>query len=124
MADKHTHKLRRHTYKSGNTTFFCALPDCSYKISPPLAIGKRSICWRCGDPFILNEYSVRLAKPHCEKCHKPKGEQKELPMDAKLPQLEDLKDFKPTTSPALLSLKDRLAKAIHAADPTAEDGEI
>lgn len=21
----------------------------------------------------MNEYSIRLAKPHCEKCHKPKN---------------------------------------------------
>jgi hypothetical protein len=30
------------------------------------------LCWRCGNEFIMNEYSLRLAKPHCEGCHKPK----------------------------------------------------
>lgn len=72
MPEKHVHKLKRHTYKTGNTVFFCAMPDCSYKTATALALGKRCICWRCGEPFIMNEYSVRLAKPHCEKCHKPK----------------------------------------------------
>ena len=69
---KHTHKLRRLRYKSGNVVLFCALPDCNFKCNPPLAFGKRSICWRCGDEFIMNEYSIRLAKPHCMGCHKSK----------------------------------------------------
>lgn len=68
---KHTHKLKRHTYKTGNAIFFCAL-DCQFKISIPLALGKKSICWRCNNEFILTEYAIRLAKPHCENCHKPK----------------------------------------------------
>ena len=69
----HTHKLKRIRYKSGNTIFFCVLPDCSYKANIALSLGKRSICWRCNSPFILSEYSLRLAKPHCENCHQPKN---------------------------------------------------
>ena len=71
-SSQHIHKLKRVKYKSGNSVFFCALPDCNFKINPSLALGKRSLCWRCGEPFIMNEYSLRLAKPHCENCHKPK----------------------------------------------------
>jgi|SRR5882672_8909638 len=70
---KHVHKLKRIRFKSGNATLFCVLPDCTYKISPQLALGKRNECWRCGQEHLLNEYSIRLAKPHCESCHKPKG---------------------------------------------------
>lgn len=70
---QHTHKFKRLKYRTGNITFFCALPDCNVKINPSLALGKRSLCWRCGEPFILTEYSLRLAKPHCESCHKPKN---------------------------------------------------
>jgi hypothetical protein len=133
--EKHIHKLRRHTYKSGNATYFCAMPDCSFKISPPLAIGKRSICWRCERSFILNEYSVRLAKPHCEECHKPKGQVIQiLDLDSisdhvaefipsEQPKLQ-AEEMKQQVSPALQSLKDRLAKAIQATDISAEDGEI
>lgn len=64
--------MKKITYKSGNSTFFCAL-DCSYKINPALALGKKSICWRCGNEFTINEYSLRLVKPHCEACHKSKN---------------------------------------------------
>lgn len=71
VIQKHVHKLKRHKFKSGNVTYFCVL-DCSYKVSPAFAIGKSTICNICGDTFIMNEYSVRLAKPHCSSCHKPK----------------------------------------------------
>jgi hypothetical protein len=71
--EKHIHKLRRYKFKSGNVIYHCTLPDCSYKSAPALAIGKRSICNRCGEQFILTDYSVRLAKPHCENCHKSKN---------------------------------------------------
>jgi hypothetical protein len=74
---KHVCKLKKLKYKSGNTIFFCTLPDCNRKISVGLALGKRCICWRCGEPFILSEYSLRLAKPHCSACHKPKDESPE-----------------------------------------------
>lgn len=73
MAEqKHVHKLKRHKFKTGSSIYFCSLPDCHYKIKTELAFGKKTICWRCGEEFIMNEYSIRLAKPHCEKCHKPK----------------------------------------------------
>ena len=69
---QHIHKFKRLRYKSGNEIFFCALPDCNVKLNISLALGKRSICWRCGESFIMTEYSLRLAKPHCDNCHKPK----------------------------------------------------
>lgn len=68
----HVHKFKKHTHKSGTAVFFCALPDCNKKINPALALGKRCICWKCGNEFILTEYSIRLVKPHCEACHVPK----------------------------------------------------
>jgi hypothetical protein len=68
----HVHKLKRHTYKTGAKTYFCVLPDCSYKTSVEFSLGKRTLCWRCGEEFIINEYTMRLAKPHCNKCHKRK----------------------------------------------------
>jgi hypothetical protein len=74
VKPQHIHKFKRLRYKSGNEVFFCTLPDCNQKINPSLALGKRCICWRCGNPFIMNEYSLRLAKPHCDACHKPKVE--------------------------------------------------
>lgn len=69
---KHAHKYRRHRYKTGNVVFFCALPDCSVKVTPALTLGKKAVCWRCEKEFIMNDYSIRLARPHCDACHNPK----------------------------------------------------
>jgi hypothetical protein len=33
-----------------------------------------SICFRCGKPFQLNQYSLGLVKPHCEECHLTKAD--------------------------------------------------
>lgn len=70
---KHTHKLIRHVYRNGTPVYFCTL-DCDYKISVPLSLGKKVICWRCGKEFSLNQYGITLKKPHCEDCHVHKGE--------------------------------------------------
>lgn len=103
MIQKHTHKLRKVKYKSGNSTFFCVL-DCSFKINPALALGKKTICWRCGEEFFLNEYSIRLTKPHCSRCHKSKDK-------------IELKDIvKDVVSPAAMTLSERLQQTISKPD--------
>jgi len=66
----HVHKLRRHAYKNGTKVYFCCLPDCNYKVDVGLAIGKRSLCNICGSEFLMNEYSIKLSKPHCSSCGK------------------------------------------------------
>lgn len=71
QVKKHIHKIKLHKYKSGNMTYFC-VDDCNYKVTPALALGKIVLCWRCGEKFKMNEYSLRLVKPHCENCHKSK----------------------------------------------------
>lgn len=71
-SPSHLHRLKRHKYPTGNAVFFCTLPDCHYKIDVPLALGKRSMCNICGNEFIMNEYTLKLAKPHCSDCGKVK----------------------------------------------------
>src|SRR5689334_188717 len=79
MASKnHTHKLKRHTYKTGNSVYFCVLDNCNFKIGTEFSLGKSNVCWRCGNDFAMNSYSIRLAKPHCPDCHKAKGEKIEI----------------------------------------------
>lgn len=71
----HAHKLKRHRYKStGGSIYFCTLSDCNFKVEIHLTLGKRTICWRCGREFNMNEYSIRLARPHCASCTKTKRE--------------------------------------------------
>lgn len=71
-SPSHLHRLKRHKYPSGNAVFFCTLPDCHYKIDVPLALGKRAECNICGEEFIMNEYTIKLVKPHCPNCGKVK----------------------------------------------------
>jgi len=122
--EKHVHKLKRHSFKSGNQIYFCALPDCHYKTAPALALGKRTICWRCGNDFIMNEYSLRLAKPHCENCHQPKvvkddtGREAEPISDRPMripifPENRELRQGEISTGENLgMSLADRFTKLI------------
>lgn len=118
MKDKHVHKFKRHRYKSGTEVFFCALPDCSIKMSIPLSLGKRTICWRCGNDFIMNDYSIRLAKPHCDECHKPK---KMIGSEEKYVSSEHAVTIIPIEA---MSLAERLQQTINQAKPTIEDEEI
>lgn len=72
MTQKHIHKLKKHTYKTGNSVFFCTLPDCHYKIDAALTVGKITLCNLCGKEFRLNEYDIRRVRPHCSDCVKVK----------------------------------------------------
>lgn len=67
---KHVHKLKRVTHSNGEQIYFCVLDECEYKINVKLALGKPCLCWRCAKRFNLNEYALRLAKPHCVACTK------------------------------------------------------
>lgn len=79
MAKKssHVHKLKRHKYPSGNAVYFCTLPDCHFKIDVPLALGKRTLCNICDREFFMNEYTIKLAKPHCVDCGRVKVKDEE-----------------------------------------------
>jgi hypothetical protein len=110
MIQKHPHKLRRHRLKSGNVIYFCMLPDCSFKSSPALVLGKRAICHRCEQEFVMNEYSIRLAKPHCDACQKPKHSR---------PDQDPVNVFGVTES--VSSLRDKLSLVLKSAE---EEGDI
>jgi late competence protein required for DNA uptake (superfamily II DNA/RNA helicase) len=111
---QHIHKLRRFKYKSGNIKLFCQLPDCNFKQTPALLIGKRSLCNRCGNEFILNEYSVRLAKPHCNDCHKSNNVKKTR-ADLEFESTVENRKSEPITDRVMnvpLSLSERLAQTL------------
>ncbi len=67
----HFHKFRRHTYKNKTQVYFC-VNDCDYKVDVGMALGKKSLCNICGNEFIMNEYTIKLARPHCTACGKVK----------------------------------------------------
>lgn len=67
----HTHKLQRQKYRNGTKVYFCVL-NCNFKIEVAFALGKQTICHICDQPFTMNEYTCKLAKPHCPSCGKRK----------------------------------------------------
>ena len=71
-AKNHIHKLRRHKYKTGVSVYFCTMEDCHFKIECALSLGKRAICNLCNNEFVMNEYTIKLARPHCPDCSKQK----------------------------------------------------
>lgn len=68
---KHTHQYRRAILGKDYEIYKCTLPGCTHYISAELILGKKNKCWRCGDEHYITR---RLAKPHCAKCTKGKGE--------------------------------------------------
>ena len=63
----------------------------------------------------MNEYSIRLAKPHCEKCHKPKSGSEpivilEVPV---IPTKDDIIEAMRTQNSAS-NLRSRLTGIMHS----------
>lgn len=65
----HIHKFKRTSYSTGTKVYFC-IDNCSYKIEVAFALGKVVRCNICDEDFAMNEYSIKLAKPHCNNCGK------------------------------------------------------
>jgi hypothetical protein len=81
-VSQHVHKYRRVDI-GRDTPYFvmqCKLPGCNHytamktKLSCPQLLGKVSICNSCGNRFTLDRRALRLAKPICIHCVKPKNE--------------------------------------------------
>lgn len=56
----------RHGKIKGKKIWRCGLPSCThYVFDKHLVVGRQSICWACGEPFILTNPALRRAKPTC-----------------------------------------------------------
>jgi hypothetical protein len=107
---KHVHRLKKHKYPSGTSVFFCTLPDCTFKVEVPFSIGKTTACNICGEAFLMNDYSIKLNKPHCPNCGRrevkdPNGKKHYIRQVNKIQVLASI------ANDETVSLKDRLAKA-------------
>lgn len=69
-AKRHVHKYYR-ANMSSQKVWACALSDCNHympKHMEELVRGKNSICWKCGEDFILNPFHMKQDKPVCDDC--------------------------------------------------------
>lgn len=107
----HIHRLKRTTYSNGTKVYFCT-NDCSYKLEVPFALGKIVECNLCEQPFKMNEYSIKLAKPHCNDCGKIQGKDPvtgKRTFKSKNQPIEAMSEIADTS---VSSLKDRLGKVV------------
>ena len=76
MAKKiHVHKYYRTTLTpergrhgkiKGKKIWRCGVPSCThYVFDKHLVVGRQSVCWACGEVFILTNPALRRAKPTC-----------------------------------------------------------
>lgn len=72
----HIHKYKKTNISNKkNKKYFvwkCQLVDCTHYLTKQHVVGRKSICWVCGETCIVrkeNDGSIR-AKPHCPECIK------------------------------------------------------
>lgn len=64
-------KKRRKLVKSETTEVFkCAFPGCRRYLYREMAIGERSVCWRCGEELILTRENLNYKHPTHKECRK------------------------------------------------------
>lgn len=70
-SKKHTHKYYQEMVNWHHKPIWkCALPDCMHYWPPHLGDvnGKNSICWECGEIFMLHPLNMNMKQPICDSC--------------------------------------------------------
>lgn len=125
MSKNHIHKLRRKQFKTTGTPVYYCIDNCDYKVGVEFSLGKVTRCNSCNEPFAMNEYSIRAAKPKCMNCVKRRTllGVKDANIVERLPTIEQIIPNKDSTS----SLKERLSKTttvIKEYNPEDNDDEL
>lgn len=55
-------------YRPAHNVYQCQKPLCRYTLQIEIAEGKMSECNKCHEPFIMDRYTLTLAKPKCKNC--------------------------------------------------------
>lgn len=67
--DHKVHKYKRVEWGKNKTIVFrCMLPGCSHYVHEEFVRGRMSLCWKCGNPFVMNPDKERRVKPKCDAC--------------------------------------------------------
>jgi hypothetical protein len=65
----HVHKyLRIEWGKKKTPVMRCVLPNCTHYVHMEMVLGRQSICWKCGAPFVIDRLAVTRKKPKCYTC--------------------------------------------------------
>lgn len=66
MKYSHIHKYLKVVAGQNNFVVYrCMLPSCRHFLRKEFAYGQESICWKCGNTFILTQKHRRQVKPTC-----------------------------------------------------------
>lgn len=73
QKDHSIHKYYWSQFKVSKTVIYrCGVEGCTHFIYEPLVVNRLSLCWRCGDAFVITVKSLRSKKLHCESCTRGK----------------------------------------------------
>jgi len=65
----HIHKYKRIEWGDNKTLVWrCMMENCAHYLHEPMVEGKRSVCWKCGKPFIMTKAHLMRVKPKCDAC--------------------------------------------------------
>lgn len=65
----HIHKYKKILWgKSETPVWRCMLDNCPHYLHAGHIEGKRSICWKCGRPFIIDRTILNRVRPKCSSC--------------------------------------------------------
>ena len=53
---------------SGYPVLKCMLPNCSHYVPIDMGVGRKSICWGCGQELVLTPLTVKMKKPVHDEC--------------------------------------------------------
>lgn len=71
----HIHKYMRVVIgKNGFVVMKCMIPGCRHFISRELAVGRESICWKCGAALVLTMENTTAKKPVHDECKRNREE--------------------------------------------------
>lgn len=68
ITTDHVHTYRRILKRP--EYYRCVHPDCTHYMHRMYLPGKRTLCNKCQQPFILDWRALQLSKPHCDNCTK------------------------------------------------------
>ena len=70
MSKKHIHRYHKVDTGAGEL-WACSMPDCTHFMPAhytALLPGRASICWECGEIFILTKENMKRNQPKCPEC--------------------------------------------------------
>lgn len=65
----HIHKYQKFKWGKNETIIWrCMVPGCPHYVSNEMILGRKSLCHKCGDVFVMTQDKMRRKKPKCDKC--------------------------------------------------------